>query len=350
LIYIILMTRYQYILKNKNGLTLVEVIIAVVVFAMIIPGIVMFLNNITQGFTTYECISSLKKNNQETLNRIYASLLSSRRIFENNTDGTLYLSKLYLTGCPPLLTGSKLPLIEENGTLSPGTTGFISGSAGNELFFAANDSTTVMMDVLDSSSTKNTIRLDLYRFYYYYLTAENPKSIGDKASYRIVEWKSVTYVDYIQLMNVSGGASNTLLNNTVAALYKNNVKYAWNSSMTDVTKAFYSLSQAGSILAVNSPSIDREKCTVLTAMITGIMGGGFRYGISPNSAGWARAPKTVPQYGIASGNFPGGFEVTIVGSSSGRKTLIRSILVAQGSMKSIIADDQLIVCTCRDLW
>ena len=342
------MTKYKFILINKNsGFTLVEIMVAIIVFALIIPGVVVLLMTVNKGFTAYEAANQLKKNNQETLNRIFIKLTGAKRIFQNNSSDNAYLARIMLSSCPAVLPGSTLPTIEETGTLTPGTTSFIAASVGNSIFFANNDSTQILYNIADSGSSTHTVYIDVYRFYYYYLTSEYPKPIYDKPSYALVEYRSQSYADYNQIQNISDTIKRK---NTVSALCTNGITFAWNVSATDVSTAFSTMSATGLIQPSPNHQIPETEHKILTNILTGITGGGYRYGISPNSSGWAKAPKIVPQYAVANNDFPGGFEVVVTGPSAGRKILIRSVLVAQGSMPNIIGDEQLIVCSARDLW
>ena len=337
------MIKSKYIsTSSSRGITLTEVMMAVVILGIITPGLVMLMSTMTRGFTGYEASVNLREVNQKTLNKIYLRVGSNKRLFENSANDTGYLNKISLTGCPARLTGSILPTIQDAGTLTTGTTNFVSASVGNSLLFANNDSS---MQVLTGT---NTVRIDLFRFNYYYVTSDNPKPIYDHACYRLIEWRSVQYADYNQLMNIT---NTTRRANAIKALYNANIRYAWDSDNLSAASAFSLFTLATGAVTVSAAHvIPQYKCTVLTSIVTGLILGGYGYGVSANSAGWATAPKTVPVFAAASGLFPGGFEVAIVGSSSGRQILLRCVLVAQGSMRGIVADDMQIIATARDLW
>jgi hypothetical protein len=324
------------------------VMMAVIILGIITPGLVMLMSSLTKGFTGYEAAVNLREVNQKSLNKIYLRLGSNKRLFENNANDIGYLNKISLAGNPSLMAGSLLPTIQDAGTLTTGTTNFIPANVGNSLFFANNDSS---LQVLNSTqaivTTTNTVRVDLFRFNYYYLTV-NPKPIYDSTCYQLVEWRSVQYADYNQLMNIT---NTTRRANAIKALYNANIRYAWDTDDFNASSAFYTFTLANGTMSVSAAHIlPQYKCTVLTNIITGIVIGGYRYGISANSAGWATAPKSVPIYATAAGAFPGGFEVAIVGSSSGREILLRSVLVAQGTMRGIAADDMQVIASARDLW
>lgn len=320
-------------------MTVVEVLIALAVIGIIIPALLSLIVMLTNGFSAYEASTQLRVTNQSTLNRIHLRLGSCKRIFQNLSADTAYLNQLVLTGCPPVLSGSALPVIQSSGTLAYGTPDFVSADVGNSLFFANYEG----MDIITSTVTT---RIDTFRFNYYYLTTQNPKSIKARPSYALVEWRSIAYADMLQIETYPA-ATQTLL---IRQLYKDGYQYGWDTSQTNVTSAFWSFNSNGTASSIVSPAIPMYKYTILTTMLTGIIIGGYKYGISPNSSGWPSAPKTVPEYALASGNFPSGFEVAIAGNSSGREVLIRSVLVAQGNFKNIVGDDLEEITSARDLW
>ena len=336
-------------MKNKRvaigGFTLVEMMIAISVFVLVVPTITMILMYLTRGFTAYEAASQLKNLNQSSLSKIYLKLTTCKRIFQNDASGNAYMARINTSDIPVIMGGAQLPSINEDGTLDPGTTNFVASTVGNVLFFGSNDATQVMENVSDGTAN-HTISIDIYRFMYYYLTTVNPKGINGKQSYRLVEYQSVKYADYNQLFSISNA---TLRTNTVTALYNNGINLCWNPSATNVNVAFSSLTVTGGINASSGHLIQKDKYTELTKLITGIMGVGYRYGVSQVSSGWTSAPKTVPLFAAQNVFFPGGFEVVVTGHSGGRKILIRQVLVAQVG-PTIYGDDRTILCSARDLW
>lgn len=342
------MTKSKYISTDKKtGVTLVELMLAIAVLGIILPLITMFFSRIVNRFGIYEMTTQLRKANQQSMNRIHLRIGSCKRLFENSSNDMAFLARVDLSGCPSVLTGSKLPLIEETGSLVVNTTSFINASVGNSIFFATTDMTSTLSDVYDSTDALNTVKIDVYRFYYYYLTPDNSRSVDGRSTYKIVEWKSIKYADYNQLNDISDA---TLRQNTAAALYNDGIFYAMNISQINVSNAFYQITNAGIIIIQPSHSITLDEFTTLTDIMTGIMGSGYIYGISSNTTGWTRAPKTVPLYANAGGLFPGGFEVAIVGQSGGRKVFLRSVLVSQYGTQYIIGDEASHISSVRDLW
>ena len=327
-------------MRRSRAFSLVELMIVLAIMGVITPVMVMLLTSVTKGFTGYEAALSMRKVNQQSINRIYMRLGSCKRIFENSTNDLSYLNKITFSAAPVVSTITvQLPTINRDGTLAEGTTNFDTSSVGNALLFATNE----MVQAMSSS----TYRVDIYRFNYYYLTSANTKTIDAGVSYKLVEWRSVSYADINQLNSIPV-SSRTIVG---VQLYTMGVKYAWDPTMTTATNAFYTISSAGSVAAYSSPKIVEYKYKILTDMITGVIIGGYSYGVSRNSSGWAKAPKTVPLYAaIANTSIPFGFEVAVAGNSAGRQVLLRCVLVAQGTMKAIVGDDLQVVASARDLW
>ncbi|MCB4791768.1 MAG: prepilin-type N-terminal cleavage/methylation domain-containing protein [Elusimicrobia bacterium] len=332
--------------NSSKGVTLVEMIMAVAIFGVVLPLVTVFLMKITTGFSTYEMTTELRKTNQQTSNRVYMRLNACKRLFQNNASGNAYLAKVSLTGCPALLTGSQMPTIEETGSLVLGNAAFVAASVGNCLFFAGNDSTAVLLNILNSSAQASTVRIDTYRFYYYYLSPSGAKSVGGKPAPKLTEWQSKIYADYNQ---IAGITDPTKKSNTITALINQEVLYAWDSSNTDPAASFYTLAGGAATLAAGH-SIVKEQATDLTSIISGAMGSNYSYGYSPNSSSLTKPPKTVPIYATASGDFPSGFEVAIVAQAAGRMVLIRSVLIAKESTHEIVGDELHNITCVRDLW
>ena len=334
--------------KRTHGFTLMELIIAITLLAIVVPGLTVLLSTIFKGYSSYEAASGLKKNNQESINRIYLTLMETKRLFQGTAADNAFLAKVSLgADAPTVLSGSKLPLIEESGTLFQGTTNFVTAGVGNCLFFANNSPTQILQNVADSLGSTNTVRIDIYQFTYYYLSSQNSMTIRERQSYSLVEWTSISYADYDQINAI---VNSTLKSNTVKKLLAAGVSFAWDSSETNAANAFFNLNANGTMTLSASHSIQRQRVFNLTRIMTGVLGSTYKYGVSPNSAGWPRAPAPVPRYASASGNFPGGLEVCIVGSSMGREVLVRFVVVAQGAMSKILGNDQTIICNVHDVW
>jgi prepilin-type N-terminal cleavage/methylation domain-containing protein len=325
---------------NKQGLTLTELIIAVAISAIIVPVTVGLLISVVRGFASYEATMQLKKTNRTMLNSIFLRLNECKRIFPRGDN--------YITACiQPALTIAPVSFTTLPSIIAATNNIYVStGSAatGNALAFAINDMA-VQLTATDGMSSF-PINLSTYRFYGYYLADNTDSPLRSAPSYVLVEWKSIRYVDYFALSTMDTMKQAA----SVRALYAAGFRYAWLSSEQDTTQAFLALQSNGSLAINPSHIIQSDSNRVLTKAIRNQMVGGYRFAVAPNASQWGKLRKKIPQYAIANGSFPGGFEVSIIGEPQTRKVAVRSVLAAEGAMPSIIEDDQLIIASTRDVW
>lgn len=337
---------------DNRGFTFAELLVASVLTAIIIPILAVVFMGANKSFTGYEAINSLKKMNQETVNRIYLRLGRTKRLFENSTDNLTYLNKLNMTGSPAAMSGSLLPTIEETGTLAEGTTDFHPASFGNSLLMAYNEKTVQLDGITETASSTTTVsvRIDSYKFAYYYLTEQDSPKILGKQTYKVAEWHSVPYAECNQIVNIS---SATKKSNVIVGLVGKGINYCWDSSKSSSTLAFSSFTITGTTGALTSApghQIINQGTQILTKTITGIMRGGYQYGMSPNQSTWGGNTKVVPRFATESGTFPGGLEIGIVGASAARQVLVRSVMVAHGNSMAMTGSELMVVVSSRDIW
>lgn len=331
---------------HSKGVTLVEVMITASILAMITLAVVPIFNLSMRQSSSLEARTALKTEAQDAMRLVGRRLQQCKRIFENSSNDNLYMQRVTLGSAPSALTGSALPTIEESGTISPNDGDFVSASVGNRLFFACLDAP-VDMTPQDASASTRAVRIDIYRFYYYYLAAETDGTVGGKTRRNLWEWKSVRFADYVQLNAVTDSTRRT---NSAIGLKAAGIDAAWDPSATLPTSAFYTLSAVGVISLTAGYSIAADTSERLIDTLTGIMGSGFRYSVSPNTGTDFSSPETVPLFATASGEFPSGFEAVVVGPTSARQVFMRLVLASQGAFKGIIAHEETISVTARDVW
>jgi prepilin-type N-terminal cleavage/methylation domain-containing protein len=328
------------------GVTLVELLIAVTILSMLVVGVSPFISLTQRGFSSMEAHNSLKTGGQEAINRIGNKLAQCKRLFENTVDSDAFRARAVLTTQPTIITGSKIPIIEENGTLSPGATGFISASMGNSIFFASIEAP-ADMDVLDSTGNPCVVRIDYYQFNYFYLAEEALISLAGQPRINLWEWHSEKYADYTQLINIT---DTTKRQNAVKVLFASGTTCAWDPSVTSINLAFYTLDAAGALTLNPAHTIAEDSAKPMIKLITGVTAGSYRYGISPNTGITINSSHPVPQYATTSGKYPSGLEVIVIGPNSARQIFIRLVHLAQGSFKGYISSEQILLTTARDLW
>jgi len=333
--------------KKEKGFTLTEMFVTVGVFTIIIGIVAAFFSTTRRDFTHFEVLNQLKSCSQKSLNLINHKLSVSKRLFENVANDIAYESRLNLTGEPSVLTGSKLPIIEENGSISPSSSNFVSSSVGNKIFFTSSEEPLIATNILDSSGSSHTLRIDIYTFHYYYLTLDTSKDIaGQGGRYDIIGWHSIRYADYSEITAISDATERS---NLVKYIYNSGINYAWVPSSTDVNNAFYILSASGNLTLDSSHVIQKDYSKSTIKITTGMLGATFRYGVAFNTGTGFNIQYPVPLFATSSGSFPGGLEVVIVGPNNGRQVFIRLVLVAQ-SGAGLQSYEQTSLTSVRDLW
>ncbi len=368
---------------RQGGWTLIELMMTVAMIGIITPAITFLFVKVNQGMAGDEMHTQMRALNEQTQLRLHEHLLSTKHLFQNDASVsflgpvTLGMSAATKTSYP-VLTGSLLPIAQPSlgtgaaGSFSP--TQAVTADFGNSLLFAAYDlpqtinnlSYTAPLTVSGATVTYSdgspaTVIVDLYRFYYYYLTTNNDHPIRGANAYRLVEWESGEYADYRQISGITDSALQGGIAKWLATPGKadpNIITYAittaYDPTQTNPSNAFYALTTSSPYLAASptgTPALTEAKVSFLTNINTGMLSSGFGYGISPNSSTWGDDPLTVPLYGLAVGTtFPSGFETGISGSGVGTVVLTRCALVAKGGAPRVVYNDSTIVTNVRNVW
>jgi type II secretory pathway pseudopilin PulG len=358
---------------------MVELMIVVAIIGILTPALLLLFVQMSQGMAADEMRIQLATLNQNTMLRFHERLGLSRHLMLQDGNGQAFLAlRSTSASAPPTMAGSLLPKVQTNANNS-----FAPGQAaaslfGNSLFFGAYDMGQTIKNIkysapltissasaTFSSNGPATVILDVYRFWYYYLTLRNDMALRDIGSYRLVEWQSVPFVDGGELDSISG-TDNTLLTNIIKYITVpanvGGVTYtmAWDPTQATTANAFYDITTSGGFNQDAAPAIAEASWTYLTHVNSGILSNGFKYGICGNDAGWKNAPPNpVPEFGgpasptFVNPNtacFPGGFEVGVSGQSNGREVLIRCLLVAQGATPRVVYNDLTNIVNPFDVW
>ena len=336
-------------LPASRGVTLLELMIAVTILGIISVGISTFLTNVQRNYSVEDARIGIKTGTQTAINKIALNLTAAKRLFQNTAGDNAFLALAQLTApAPAALAGSKLPQINDGASMSPSVGSFVASAVGNSLFFASLDLPFVTLaPIADSAAAMHTIRVDSYHFNYYYLSQSMAQSVGGAGQIMLWEWHSVSVADYSQIM---AWPDATLRSNLVKALFAAGYNYAWDCTQDTVNTAFYALNSAGAVTAMGAaPALTQKTAAPMIKLLTGTLGANYRYGVAPNTGTSFKIPYAVPQFGTAGGNFPSGFEIVVVGSSSARQVLMRLVLTAEGTFKGNIANQQVVVASARDI-
>ncbi len=377
--------------SNEKGFTLIELMIVTALIAIITPAITYLFSKVSQGMAADEMHLQLQALNEQTMLRMHEKLITGRHLFQNDSSGASFLGAVTAGMSAntlaqyPILPGTKLATdfpasittsfspstvvapyfgnsILVGGYDTPQTFGTLIYNAPATAYYTTTGNSYVTYGAANGSGPATQI-IDLYRFTYYYLTANNPRGLRNTASYGLVEWQSVQYADYNEI-NELLSIDPVLCSNVITWLETPGnvspndptyaVTWAWDPTQyspapTSTTAGFYTFS-GGVASPVWPVAIQEGYVTYLTHVSSGLLSNGFFYGISPNSSIWQGVPKAVPEYANASGSFPGGFETGISGNAAGTEVMIRSLLVAQGAAPRVVWNDQTMVNNVRDVW
>ncbi|SRR5665213_64191 len=363
---------------GQRGWTIIELMMVVAIIGFITPALLILFSYCYQGMAAAEMHLSLKAMNEQIMLHLHERMNSNKHMFQNNTSsgGLNFLPQIQL-GTAPQPAAITLMAQTQSGTnitFSPAA-GAVSNEYGNCLFYAAADTPQTIngktynapltvTGVTDGSGKQVTLNLDVYRFYFDYLSiAGDLKKIPNLTTYWLIEWQSVQFVDAFELEDILGGdptlGANVISWLTTAGNFPSGqpLTFAWDPSQTAMTSgssyAFYQLSGSTTVGSANQ-SILEQNYTPLSRCNSGLISP-FNYGISGNYTGLAGdpPPPNVPMFAppnAAAAGFPGGFEVGLQGANGGMQVLIRSLLIAKGNNKSLIWDNETSVSSARDVW
>lgn len=386
---------------NHRGWTIIELMMVVSIIGLIVPALTILFLYCYQGLGAAEMHLSLKALNEQMMLHLHERMNSTKHMFQNNASsgGLNFIGQIQMGSAPASVAFSKMPQ-GQNGTtitFSPAA-GAVSSDFGDCLFYAAYDSaqtigkdasgkpaiypapvtvggslpltmdnwttTTTTGPVMDSQGKAVTMNLDVYRFYFDYLTsAGDMKPLSRITSYWLIEWQSVQFVDAFELEDI--GSTDSTLEKNVITWLTNGANFptgqpmtlAWDPSQTSMVDAFYQLTTGTTIVQASyiaNQGISMQNWTPLSRTNSGLISA-FHYGISGNYSNQAGDPPApnVPMFcppNTTPTAFPGGFEVGIEGAGSGEQVLIRTLLVAQGNSKLINWDNEVSTSNVRDVW
>ncbi len=194
----------QSLRLTEQGWTLVEVMLVTAMIAIITPAITFLFLKSSQGFAADEMHTQLTRGNEYMMSRVENRLSANKHFFQGGGgNGISFVNAIsFSAGAPATVAGTQLAQAQTSvtGSLDPAATtltGFQPSFIGNSMFFAAYDSaqtfgwganavsfapmTVSGVGVSDGAGTPMTFIIDIYRFYYYYLTPAIhalPKSQG----------------------------------------------------------------------------------------------------------------------------------------------------------------------------
>lgn len=378
-------------LRLQRGLTLVEVMITLAIFAVIMTMFMQFLFGSWSVTSQVQIRAVLKTNSEKGLNEISRYLSQSKKLFTRSSSSENYLGKLDLSKAPPPVTYRQLPDIRTSGALSPEKTCQISPSAyflpysfGNSLFFA--ETLAPLQFYHAASGLRRTI--DVYRFDYVYITDNRTDTNyltnrpqvkvnywGGNTRYaqNLILWQSKALADHQQLQELFTSASSDQKTAAASALSAMGIDTAWKRSETNPNDAFYTISSSTLTKNDNAYKVPMSRFTDTlrlqnngsevysvsynknsTSSNPNVFGVNFKvpmyYTPTYNTSGCSDVP-AAPAFASDSAyaNFPGGFEVGIAGPQSGRSVMMHLSMIARTTSHKLVEQAFTTTTYARDL-
>jgi hypothetical protein len=261
---------------------------------------------------------------QRSVNTIKEEILQSKVLFQDDTRGQGFLSKLAVPSVHPVLNGTLLPIIDDSGTIKPDTS---TRRTGNSLLLLRElTPTSYWIDHdADGGTADIEVLVDLYSFEYVYLSPNTSRSFKQQGHYLdLVRAQSEEYASYVQLAGLTPTARTAL----ASQLSNDGVGYAVDP-WKDVSQAFYAVESGGALNGPQNHTIALDEYeSLLPEFRGGRVAGKMTYSVGIQHDPPFPAADPVNLFAQASGDFPGGLEALIVGSTSARRVLVRLALYA----------------------
>lgn len=397
----------QKMLRWQQGVTLIELLISVSILMVIIGISILVFVSTNRNQEQVRARNTMRAENQTMLFRLAGKLNQARMLMSNDTLGQKYLSRIELTGSPPMINSatmdSLLPTVRTDGSLAPEkncvdfpTNFFRANSVGNVLMFARYIG---KFSAFGFSAPSQQRSLDLFEFKVFYLTDDsttpNVWSVDAGVTkppvlrrMRLMEWTSKRYVDADQLLDYLVGAPDNASRTQIrSALTSNNINFAWrrNGSVyqdnvpsgAGNADIFFAVSTGSATTLTRDSNHQIRRDSTLAAMHydRDVYSVSFNAQLNRANPRYFPIREKVPylynDYSVGApacptgtlpanngpssmtptatkNGFPGGFEVMIVGPPSGRNILIHITTTALVS-RFMVSGGDMISAFARDL-
>jgi hypothetical protein len=326
---------------------------------------------------------------QRTVNAIQTSAMQSRIIHQENPLGQAYRNLLVASNLSwTIYPDSRLPVADPDTSalLDPDTSG--ETFVGNEMLLVrALEPVPILYDHDgDGGATTPEIPffVDRYRLEFYFLTLNSARSFNGSGSYLdLIKAKGPDFADYFQLSTTFPGLSApqrtqiaTGLANLPTGLTTQErirmevdgpITQAWDPAQDPVAgppnNAFYDVDGAGNFTAAVVDTLQLKKQSMLPEFGGGRIGGKMEYTVATNSDtplsdgrfGPLRITDQVPLFGYKNINFPGGFEIKIIGPTGARSIWNRLVLCSEnvrlqatGKGREIESQESVVISSARE--
>jgi prepilin-type N-terminal cleavage/methylation domain-containing protein len=317
---------------SQAGYSLMEVSVVLLIAVVILLASFQLLDETTKITMFIESRNELPIVAQSAVNSMQTAISQSRQLFDRDSTGIgpAYFAALKLPTAYPLLTDSKLPLVNANGQFVPDTA--TAEYAGNCLLIARQLSPLT----IDYGGTE-PLSADRYRFELYYLTKRTNWKFSKSDGYiDAIRARSGAYADAFQLSNLTT-LTDTQRKTINDKLIAEKVTMSWNPGATLAT-AFYKINSAGPMASAytlddkHKPDLSADAKSITPQTNGARVMGTMRMSVAfLNGTAKYPIPPPIPKYALfASGKplYPSGMEFMIVGTANSRRVLARLAMMA----------------------
>jgi type II secretory pathway pseudopilin PulG len=337
---------------KTSGYSLIELVLASSLLSLMIMALITLATNGSDSQEYARRVSRVTEITHELLDQLRVEMVSSVRLFGNDTEGTENLDLLDLAGAPVPIPTTRLPTVSPSESIRPDTVG--NEITGNSLFFARLAWTDRFV-----CPSGNEYFVDVYRWNYYYLTPEDGgPSPGNPIGLNIVRIESEPLIDAASIDRITDVTDRAdvllhLHDGTPDAL---GVRHApcevvWVRGQLPSVSGTLRMIDSGTGALSNSPLGARPNpWTVLRAEqpVRGLL----TYRHHSIATNYSPANYGVGRYSVATNSgagYPHGFEIEIVGPPSARQTLVHAVISSTNRRGHWAWSEVQVVIDTRDL-
>ena len=338
--------------QGAAGFSVIELVIVTSLLGLMIYAVSTLAVNGGEAQEYARRLNRATEITQDVVDQVRTEMVSSVRLFGNDTEGLANRALLDLAGAPTPLTSSRLPTISPTDSIRPDTAG--AEITGNSLFFAR----LAWSDRFECTSS-NVYMVDVCRWCYYYLTVEDGGPMpGRPIGLNIVRIESEPLVDASSIDRIDDPTDQAevlmhLANSTpdINGVRHDRCEVVWRrGQLPSVVGTLRMIDDTDGSLS-DSPIGSRPSPWNVLRSQSNVQGL-LSYRHHSVATNYARANFGVGRYSVATNSgtgFPHGFEVQTVGPSNGRQTVLHLVVSSTNRRGHWAWADTQVVIDSRDL-
>ena len=377
--------------NSEKGFSLIEALVTLVILTVVILMLYELMIGSMKATMFVESRNDLEIFAQRTVNEIQTATMQSRIIHQENPLGQAYRDLLIASDLQwPIYPDSRLPVADPNTSalLDPDTS--TETFVGNQMLLVrAMEPVPILYDHdndLSATTPDIPFYVDRYRLEFYFLSLNTGRNFNRSGSFLdLIHAKGPDFADYFQLsttfpglsalqrQQIATGMANLPAGLTVPEQVRMEIcgdptctdgpiMQAWDPAVDPgVGTAFYDIDGAGNFSAAVVTAFDLKKGSMLPEFGGGRIGGKMEYSVATNSDtdigggryGPLRIMDKVPLFGYKDINFPGGFEIKIIGPTGARSIWNRIVLCSEnirigGPGREIESQESVVISSARE--